>query len=103
MFQIFSSQEFTETLEMYDIVFVDWYAEWCGPCKRIAPFVHDLKKKYKNVFFAKIDVDDCDGLAMQQGVRSMPTFQFFKKGKLVDEVVGASQDALVKALDTLTA
>eukprot|EP00240_Pyramimonas_obovata_P008267 CAMPEP_0118921258 /NCGR_PEP_ID=MMETSP1169-20130426/602_1 /TAXON_ID=36882 /ORGANISM="Pyramimonas obovata, Strain CCMP722" /LENGTH=103 /DNA_ID=CAMNT_0006861955 /DNA_START=110 /DNA_END=421 /DNA_ORIENTATION=+ len=75
-------------------VIVDFTASWCGPCKMIAPFFEELSGKYTNVSFVKIDVDDLDSVAAECGVTAMPTFQVWKKGAKVDEMVGASKDKL---------
>jgi thioredoxin 1 len=69
---------------------VDFWAEWCGPCRLIAPFVEQLADEYAGqVKVGKLDVDANQRTAAQFGVRSIPTVLFFKGGQLVDQVVGA--------------
>lgn len=69
---------------------VDFWADWCGPCRLIAPFVEQLADEYAGkVTVGKLDVDANQRTAAQFGVRSIPTVLFFKDGKLVDQVVGA--------------
>ncbi len=71
-------------------VLVDFWAEWCGPCKMIAPSVHDMAVEYDGqLSVGKLDVDSSPGIAMKYGVRSIPALIFFKDGKPVDQIVGA--------------
>jgi thioredoxin 1 len=71
-------------------VLVDFWAEWCGPCRMIAPIVEDISKEYAGkVVVAKCDVDDCPGIAAKFGIRNIPTVLFFKDGKVADKQVGA--------------
>ena len=69
---------------------IDFFAQWCGPCKRMAPIVEDLANKYDGqVIVGKVDVDDSVELSTQFGIRNIPTILFFKNGEVVDKVVGA--------------
>jgi len=71
-------------------VLVDFYADWCGPCKAIAPIIDQLSKEYDGrVKFVKVDTDANQDLALQFGIMSIPTVMFFSKGKVEDIVVGA--------------
>ena len=71
-------------------VLVDFWAEWCGPCKMIAPAVHDLALEYDGKLnVAKVDVDNSPNVAMKYGVRSIPALIFFKDGQAVDQIIGA--------------
>ncbi|KAL6076346.1 Thioredoxin [Balamuthia mandrillaris] len=76
------------------LVVIDCFAEWCGPCKRIAPFVEQLSKEMPNVVFLKMDVDEADALAGKLGVTAMPTFFFYKNGKKVGDMCGANNEKL---------
>ena len=71
-------------------VLVDFWAEWCGPCKMIAPSVHDMAVEYDGLLsVGKLDVDNSPNIAMKYGVRSIPALIFFKNGQPVDQIVGA--------------
>jgi thioredoxin 1 len=79
-----------EVLEAQEPVLVDFTAQWCAPCRYLAPTVEALATDYKGrVKVAKVDVDENQGVAEQYGIRSMPTLLFFKKGVVVGQVVGA--------------
>ena len=80
------------------LVVVDFYAEWCKPCKRIAPLLdqlaHTHAKRPDKIKFFKVDVDESRELSAAQGVRSMPTIQFFRNGEKVHEIVGGDVAAI---------
>ena len=84
-------------------VLVDFWAEWCGPCKMIAPAVHDLALEYEGKLnVAKVDVDNNPNIAMKYGIRSIPALIFFKDGEPVDQVVGAlPKGALKRKIDSV--
>jgi len=71
-------------------VVVDFWAEWCMPCKMIAPFVDELSTEYADqVAIGKVNVDEEEDLSIEYGIRGIPTLLFFKGGQLVDKHVGA--------------
>ena len=95
---------FDETLSHHPgVLMVDFWAEWCGPCKAIAPVLEDLAKESAGrVTLAKVNVDENHGLAGRYGIRSIPTILFVKAGKVVDQVIGAVPKAKLKEkLDAL--
>ncbi|MDD7336971.1 MAG: thioredoxin [Prevotella sp.] len=70
---------------------VDLWAEWCGPCRMISPIISELAQEYDGkIVVGKCDVEENDDVAMEFGVRNIPTILFFKDGKLVDKFVGAA-------------
>ena len=79
----------TEVLDHKGVVFVDFHAEWCGPCKMTGPIIEELSDEMKDVKFVKIDVDANQDLASQYSVFSIPTFLVFKDGAVVNQFVGA--------------
>jgi thioredoxin len=82
---------------------VDFWAEWCGPCRMIAPVIEELSKEYEGkVNIGKLDVDNNNDVVSQFGIRNIPTILFFKDGKLTDKQVGAIQkSALAAKIDAL--
>ena len=79
-------------------VVVDFYADWCGPCKIIAPVIHKLSEEYQGkVKFVKVDTDANQELATQFGIMSIPTVMFFSKGKVEDIVIGAVPSTVLKS------
>ena len=88
----------TENFESYlkgDLpLVVDLWATWCGPCKAIAPVISELAEQYDGkIVVGKCDVEENDDIAIEFGVRNIPTILFFKEGKLVDKMVGAAGKA----------
>ncbi len=83
---------FTATIEdAKGLAIVDFWAEWCGPCRIVGPIVEELAGDYadRGVLVGKVDVDENPGTASRFGIRSIPSILFFKDGKHVDTVVGA--------------
>ncbi|XP_066460484.1 thioredoxin-like isoform X1 [Eleutherodactylus coqui] len=83
------------------LVVVDFTATWCGPCKMIAPFFEELSKKYPDVVFIKVDVDDAQDVALHCDIKCMPTFHFYKNGERVHEFSGANQSSLEQKVQEL--
>ncbi|RYP16334.1 hypothetical protein DL765_005184 [Monosporascus sp. GIB2] len=95
-----TTEEWKQALQENKIVMLDCFATWCGPCKAIAPILanHSNEEEFKDIFFAKIDVDELPELSQELGIRAMPTFMLFKDGEKADELVGANPNALVELL-----
>ena len=80
------------------VLMVDFWAEWCGPCRAIGPVLEDLARSSGGkVTLAKVNVDQNPGLAARYGIRSIPTILFVKDGKVRDQVVGAVPKAQIQA------
>ena len=86
-----------EVLDAETPVLVDFWADWCAPCKMVAPVLDDLAQEYDGkIKFTKVDVDSNPQTAMKYGIRSIPTLLVFKGGSPVDQVVGAVPKAVIK-------
>lgn len=89
---------YKELLASGKLVVIDFWAEWCGPCRSIAPVVEELAAEFENkAIIGKYNVDNDNELSEEYGIRSIPTLLFFKDGKLVDKQVGASSKSDLKA------
>ena len=84
-----TSENFNREMANNDLLLVDFWAEWCGPCKSMHPIFTRMAKKYKRVRFARVNVDNAQDIAMKYGVQSIPTFIMFKNGEIANTMVGA--------------
>lgn len=87
-----TAQNFEETIEKNEIVIVDFWAEWCGPCKSFSPIYEEVSKKHKDIVFGKIDTETEQELAGHFQIRSIPTLMIFR-----DQVVLFSQPGMLNA------
>ena len=103
MKDIKSTQEFEqEVLNSSNPVFVDFWAEWCGPCRSVSPAVEELSAEYEGkVNFVKVNVDDNNELAQKYGVYSIPTLAIFSGGQVKAQAAGAaSKDKIRSYIDS---
>ncbi len=105
MAYVFTDENVKKEIATGKPVVVDFWAQWCGPCKSIAPIVEDLAKEYEGrVLIGKYDVDEGEDFVTEQGIRNIPTLLFFKDGELKDRHVGScSHDALKAKVESLLA
>ncbi|WP_237268386.1 thioredoxin [Tessaracoccus flavescens] len=84
------------------LVVVDYWADWCSPCKQLSPIIEELSNEYGDVKFVKVDTNSNPNLAADQGILSLPTLQFFQGGRVAKSLSGGkTKNALKKAIDEL--
>jgi thioredoxin 1 len=93
-----NSERFREVIQSDKLVVVDFYADWCMPCRYISPILEKLSKEYNGeVEFYKLNVDENQDLAFEYGIASIPTVLFFRNGKVVGGFIGAMPEKAVRA------
>ena len=99
---VFTNQNFKEEAVNSDkLVVVDFYADWCGPCKMMAPIIEALAKEMPDVKIGKLNVDNAQDIARTYGVMNIPTVIFLKGGEVVEKIVGvAPRDTLVEKINS---
>ena len=98
-----TDENFEELLNSGKPMVLDFWAEWCGPCRMVSPVIDELASEYEGrVTIGKVDVDSNNDVVGQFGIRNIPTVLFFKDGKLVDKQVGVTQKSVfVTKIDAL--
>jgi thioredoxin 1 len=84
-----NDSNFEQTISAENPTLVDFWAEWCGPCKSMHPIFESLAKQYPNIKFARVNVDQNQNISRKFAVQSIPTFIMFKSGKIIDKMMGA--------------
>ena len=88
-----TSENFAEVIDNNDLVFIDFWAEWCGPCKSFAPVFDSAAENHADIVFAKVNTEEAQDLAGQFGIRSIPTLMVFKEQVVVFSQPGALQQS----------
>lgn len=89
-----SDANYREVLAAGQPVVLDFWAEWCGPCRMVSPIIDELAEEYAGrITVGKVNVDENDTVVAEYGIRNIPTVLFFKDGQVVDKQVGAAQKA----------
>lgn len=86
--QQISDEDYDDVIKKSSVVVVDMYADWCGPCKKLAPIINSLSEKYYDIKFCKFDVDANAKKPEELNIQSIPTILIYKNGKLVSSIVG---------------
>jgi thioredoxin 1 len=84
-----NDSNFDKTISSDNPTLVDFWAEWCGPCKSMHPIFERMSNKFPNVKFARVNVDSNQNISMKYAVQSIPTFIMFKSGQIIDKMMGA--------------
>ncbi len=93
-----TSSNFEETIKGSDIVLVDFWATWCGPCKMVAPIIDEIANEFQGkAVVGKVNVDENATLAEQFGIMSIPTMIIFKNGEIAEKMVGPRTKAQIEA------
>ena len=96
MIKEITNTNLAEVLADDKLVIVDFWAVWCGPCRMLSPTVDELAETYADkIDVVKCNVDDCQEIAMEYGIRSIPTLLFFKNGEVVDRLVGVNPKEVI--------
>lgn len=93
-----SVAEYDQLLKDNKSVFVDFYADWCGPCKMVGPLVEELSEEEKDVTFVKVNVDENPDIAQRYGIMSIPTLIAFKDGEIAGSILGFQPKEALKQL-----
>jgi thioredoxin 1 len=105
MVETISDTNITSVLEKNEIAVIDFWAEWCGPCRILGPIVDEValnNEEDDNILIGKVNVDEHSGLSTEYGIRGIPTLLFVKNGKVITRMVGVSSAAKIQqTIDSL--
>ncbi len=94
-----TSENFEEIIKSDEIVLVDFWATWCGPCRMLSPIIDEIAKANAGkVTVAKADVDDCEQIAINLGISAVPTLKLYVKGELVESITGVMPEAKIQEI-----
>ncbi|MBR6743613.1 MAG: thioredoxin [Clostridia bacterium] len=96
--QMINKNNFEEVKNSDKLVLLDFYADWCGPCRMVAPILHEIAEERPDVIVGKINVDEEEALAMKFGVYSIPTLVVMKNGEIIRQTSGARPKAQILAM-----
>ena len=94
--KVINSKDFNDEVNN-DLVLIDFFAKWCGPCRMMSPIVEELSNGMTSVSFCKVDVDENNDLASSLGILSIPTLLLYKQGKLVSKKIGFQSKVELKS------
>ena len=98
MAEIVNDANLDETLKTDKLVMLDFWAEWCGPCRMIGPTIDELHKEYgEEIVVGKVNVDENPGASAKFGIRNIPAILFIKNGEIVDKIIGVAQKSNFEA------
>ncbi|QJC34131.1 thioredoxin [Enterobacteriaceae endosymbiont of Donacia cinerea] len=84
-----NNENFQSEIKKNDLVLVDFWAEWCNPCKMFSKVLEEVSLKYKNIIFTKLNIEKYKIIAEQYNIRSIPTIILFKNGNIIDKIIGS--------------
>lgn len=93
-----SETQFRNIINQHEFVLVDFFAEWCGPCKRISPWLHEFADSHPQIGFVKVDIEIMEDMAAHYKIKAMPTFVLLKNGLEVERFSGAVEDKIRKII-----
>lgn len=97
-----NKNEFEQIISSNELVVIDFFATWCGPCKMLSPVIENVESLIHDVKFIKVDIDQFNDLASQYKIQSVPTLVFLKNGKEVMKSIGyLDEDALIEKIKSL--
>lgn len=97
-----NKNEFEQIISNNELVVIDFFATWCGPCKMLSPVIENVESLIHNVKFIKVDIDQFNDLASQYKIQSVPTLVFLKNGQEVMKSIGyLDEDALIEKIKSL--
>lgn len=92
-----TDQNFEELVAQGKPMLIEFGASWCGPCRKIGPYIDEIAKTYEGqALVGKVDIEECDDLVEKFGIRNVPTVLYFKNGEVVDKNVGAAAKAVLE-------